>query len=94
MNHPNLRKKLIKAFEQTQKKTSDVNFLINALLTSSEINDIALRLEILRRLSAGETHRSIAESLGVGIATVTRGSRQLQQSGGTLEKFFKNKNHE
>jgi TrpR family transcriptional regulator, trp operon repressor len=51
---------------------------LEALLTPSELLSIALRLEIARRLKAGETQRDIAKQLGVGIATVSRGSRAIQ----------------
>ncbi len=48
------------------------------LLTSSEIDEISKRLQIFKLLKAGVPQRQIAESLGVGIATVTRGSRALK----------------
>ena len=48
-----------------------------ALLTPSEYDEVALRWQIVKRLAAGEPQRSIAKDLGVGIATVTRGSREL-----------------
>ncbi len=51
---------------------------LEALLTPSELLSIATRLEIARLLKAGVTQREIAKQLGVGIATVTRGSRELK----------------
>lgn len=48
------------------------------LLTSTEIDEISKRLQIFKLLKAGVPQRQIAESLGVGIATVTRGSRALK----------------
>ncbi len=48
------------------------------LLTSSEIEEISKRLQIFKLLKAGMPQRQIAETLGVGIATVTRGSRALK----------------
>ena len=56
---------------------------LETLLTSSELETIATRLEILRLLKQGLTQREIAKQLGVGIATVTRGARELKQ--GNLE---------
>lgn len=88
MTHPALHKKLLKTLTRAQSNTNEFNILLHALLTPSEINDISLRLEILCRLKHGETQRSISETLGVGIATVTRGSRQLQESGGCLDSFL------
>ncbi len=51
---------------------------LEALLTPSEIRSIAMRLEIAKQLQAGTPQREIAKNLGVGIATVTRGSRELK----------------
>lgn len=89
MAHPDLHKKLLDIFKKTKDSNSELHTLIHALLTPSEINDVSLRLEIMRRLKTGESQRSIAETLGVGIATVTRGSRQLKQLGGVLDKYLK-----
>lgn len=51
---------------------------LHALLTPSEFTEIIKRLQIFRMLEAGIPQRKIAEELGVGIATVTRGSRALK----------------
>lgn len=53
--------------------------LLNNLLTPSEMAEISKRLQIFKLLEAGLPQRQIAEQLGVGIATVTRGSRALKQ---------------
>ena len=49
-----------------------------ALLTPNELDAISTRLEIARLLQTGISQRQIAKQLGVGIATVTRGSRELK----------------
>ena len=48
------------------------------LLTPAEYLEISKRLQIFKLLKEGVPHRKIAEQLGVGIATVSRGSRALQ----------------
>ena len=52
--------------------------VLSALLTPSELRDIPNRLQIIRLLKQGTSQREISKKLGVGIATVTRGSKQLQ----------------
>ena len=48
---------------------------LGALLTPSELIEISKRLQIIKMLKQGVAQREIAKQLGVGIATVTRGSR-------------------
>ncbi len=50
---------------------------IEDILTPAEFDEIVLRWQIIKQLQAGTPQRTIAENLGVGIATVTRGSRSL-----------------
>lgn len=52
------------------------------LLTPGELQEIAKRRQIFILLAAGVPQRQIAERLGVGIATVTRGSLALQKRKG------------
>jgi TrpR family trp operon transcriptional repressor len=48
------------------------------ILTEQEKEEISLRLQIVKKLIAGEPQAKIAKDLGVGVATVTRGSRELK----------------
>lgn len=48
------------------------------LLTPTELIEISKRLQIFKLLDEGITQREIAKRLGVGIATVSRGSRARQ----------------
>ena len=51
---------------------------LDGLLTPSELKSISTRLQIAQMLKQGIPQREIATTLGVGIATVTRGSRELK----------------
>lgn len=53
--------------------------LLESLLTPAELSEIPKRLQILHLLKAGVPQRRIAEQLGVGIATVSRGARALKR---------------
>nr|WP_266099486.1 Trp family transcriptional regulator [Marinomonas communis] len=62
--------------------TSDAEAMaqkLNALLTPNEISEMQRRLQIFALLEEGVSQREIAKQLGVGIATVTRGSRALKE---------------
>ncbi len=59
------------------------------ILTPSEFDDISLRWQIIKRLNKGETHREIAGDLGLGISTVTRGSRELRNKNGGFSLALK-----
>ena len=52
------------------------DFLV-ALTTPKERLELVQRVEIVKKLVAGETQHNIAHDLGVGIATVTRASKEL-----------------
>ena len=49
------------------------------LMTPKERMEFARRIEIVKRLIRGDTHHQIAQELKVGVATVSRGSRELAQ---------------
>lgn len=62
--------------------------LCDDLLTPAEVAAIGERWEIVKRLAAGESQRAIRDALGVSIATVSRGSRQLRYGSGGFAFAF------
>ena len=58
--------------------STEIEKLLSALLTDKEQHDIANRIRIFDLLDRGITQREISEQLGVGIATVSRGARAMQ----------------
>ena len=82
MNSTNLKllAKKIELLESIQ----DIESFLGLFLTSKEVATILTRIEIVRRLDAGETQRKIAGDLQVGIQTVSRGVKPLQEN---LEEF-------
>lgn len=71
-------KQLAKVIAKLDNEEKVINFL-QAILTPSELEDIVNRLRIVKKLKNGHAQRQIADDLGVGIATVTRGSKELQK---------------
>ena len=100
MKHPNkkiseYKKELIDIICEIK---ADKNFMTEFLLdilTPAEFEALALRWQIVKKLSKGETHREVAGELGLGISTVTRGSRELRNKHGgftlMLQKIAKKK---
>ena len=57
---------------------SEMTNFLNGLLTPKEREEFVRRLDIIKMLKKGMPQHTIAEKLGVGVATVTRGSKEIQ----------------
>ncbi len=66
------------AYLHRAESPADLGRMLEGLLTPAELHAITQRLQITRLLKSGVSQREVAKRLGVGIATVTRGSRALQ----------------
>jgi len=76
-----MEKEILKKFVsqlQSFKTSKEIENFLSAILTPGELLEIPMRLEIVKMLKAGSTHREISDKLGVGIATVARGSREIK----------------
>ncbi len=52
---------------------------LEEILTPAERKDLALRWELMRRLTDGIPQRQIAEQLGVSLCKITRGAKILKK---------------
>jgi len=52
---------------------------LEGILTPKEMLELPHRLEIIKMLKRGVSQHDIAGKLGVGVATVGRGSKELQK---------------
>jgi len=52
--------------------------LLKGLLTPTEIEEFAERIRIVQLLKKGVPQHTIASELGVGVATVSRGAREIK----------------
>jgi TrpR family transcriptional regulator, trp operon repressor len=62
---------------------------LDDILTPSEAEEVVTRWQIVKQLSQGVTQREIAKKLGVSLAKITRGSRELLDKNGGFWKVLK-----
>lgn len=68
---------LVEAFLENKSVSEMLDFL-KGILTPKELEELTARLQIIKLLKKGLPHQEIARRLKVGVATVTRGSRELR----------------
>ena len=76
------KKELVKVFSKIHGDKSFMHEFLIDILTPAEFETLALRWQIVKKLNKGETRRAVAGDLGLGISTVTRGSRELRNKNG------------
>jgi len=72
-------KDVINVIRQTSRDDALLEDFLLGLTTDKERHELAQRLEIVKQLKAGKAQSKIASDLKVGVATVTRGSKELNQ---------------
>ena len=83
------KKELVETFAKIFGDKKLMTEFLTDILTPTEFEALALRWQIVKKLKKGETHRYIAEDLGLGISTVTRGSRELRNKNGGFHLMLK-----
>ncbi len=68
---------LVEAFLKNKTSSEMLDFL-KGILTPRELEELTTRLQIVKLIKKGLPHQEIARRLEVGVATVTRGSRELR----------------
>jgi TrpR family trp operon transcriptional repressor len=68
---------LVEGFLKNKSNSEMLDFL-KGILTPKELDELSTRLQIVKLIKKGLPHQEIARRLGVGVATVTRGSRELR----------------
>lgn len=81
------REELGKLFMHVENR-SEVRGLLSGLLTPAEYDEIAARWQIVKLLKDGYPQRDVAEALGVSVATVIRGARELKYGSRSLHEFY------
>lgn len=82
---------LLDVLQKSAKNKSFLDEFLQDILTPKEYEVLAIRWQIVQLLAEGLTQREITERLKTGIATVTRGSRELRDTNGAFMKLLQSK---
>jgi TrpR family trp operon transcriptional repressor len=66
----------------------EVERLLKELLTPAEFEDLARRWHLVRLLIKGASQREVSEEVGIGVATVTRGARELRNDDCMFKEMY------
>jgi TrpR family trp operon transcriptional repressor len=83
------KRELVEVVYKIAKDKQSLADFIKDILTPREFENISVRWQIVKRIAKGEHHQSIAGDLHLGVATVTRGSREMRKKEGGLRKALK-----
>lgn len=61
------------------KTKNEINTFLQGILTPKELIEVPNRLLIVKMLKKGIPQQEIAKAIQVGVATVTRGAREIQR---------------
>lgn len=86
---PEYKQELVEVFSKILGDRKLMAEFLMDILTPAEFEGLALRWQIVKKLNKDETHRSVAGDLGLGISTVTRGSRELRNKNGGFHLMLK-----
>ncbi len=78
---------LVEIFSKA-KTRSQITWLFEDLLTPAEIQDIADRITVLKKLKEWKSQRKIADEMWISVTTVSRGSKLLKFSQKEINKFL------
>ena len=87
------QKQLFNAFLQLQNEVEVANFCRD-LMTESEIEEFAGRLDVAIKLSEGKPQRQTSKETGVSIATVTRVNQWLKRGMNGYSNVISKLNHQ
>ncbi|KKQ19481.1 MAG: Trp repressor [Candidatus Nomurabacteria bacterium GW2011_GWA1_37_20] len=88
-NSEQYKKELIEIIFKISKDKILLADFIKDILTPREFDNIGVRWQIVKRLAKGEHQTAIAENLHLGVATITRGSREMRKKQGGFRRALK-----
>ncbi|MFO7990296.1 MAG: Trp family transcriptional regulator [Thermodesulfobacteriota bacterium] len=69
--------------------TDELEQLFKDLFTPAELDDLTLRWKLLKDLHKGVPQRRIAETYGISLCKITRGSKVLKKKDGVVADILK-----
>lgn len=88
-NSGEYKKEVIEVISKIAKDKSLLSAFIEDILTLREFDNIGVRWQIIKKLAKNQTHHTIAGELGLGVSTVTRGSREMRDKNGGFRRVLK-----
>lgn len=61
------------------KSKEEMQNLLEGLLTPSEIEEFTTRIELVKLLKQGMGQHAVAKKLNIGVATVSRGAKEIKE---------------
>ena len=88
-NSEQYKKEVVEVIYQIAKDKQLLADFVRDILTPHEFENIGVRWQIVKRLAKGEYQDSIAADLRLGVATVTRGSREMRKKEGGFRRALR-----
>ncbi len=88
-NSGQYKKEVVEVIYKIAKDKELLGDFVKDLLTPREFDNVGVRWQIVKRLAKGEYQQTIAEDLHLGVATVTRGSREMRKKEGGFRRALK-----
>ncbi|OGI59479.1 hypothetical protein A3C60_01545 [Candidatus Nomurabacteria bacterium RIFCSPHIGHO2_02_FULL_37_45] len=88
-NSEQYKKEVIDVIYKIAKDKSLLADFVRDILTPREFENISVRWQIVKRLAGGEYQQAIADDLHLGVATITRGSREMRKKEGGFRRALK-----
>jgi len=76
-NTVHYKQELLRLLREVAKEPDMLESFLVDILTPAEYDEIARRWQIVKQLAQKTPQRKIAKNLRVGVATITRGAREL-----------------
>jgi TrpR family transcriptional regulator, trp operon repressor len=70
------------------KSQTEMERFLKEIMTPAELYDLALRWELMHKLSQGLSQRQIASELGISLCKITRGAKILKDLQSISRKFL------